>query len=142
MILIYIMMYFDLMNEECFARWARSVGPILRFAISGEFFHGPWNPYWSRLLGEGRRTHDFRGEAPMRGTYARGGTAFKHSPFRAASPARQPRALARLGAHAARLEPEALFPLSVRCCLAGCSSAPVHGLIAVTEVISEEPCVS
>ena len=45
--------------------------------------------------------------------YTRGGTAFKHSPFRAASPARQPRALARLGARAARLEPEALFPLSV-----------------------------
>ena len=58
----------------------------------------------------------------------------KHSPFRAASPARQPRALARLGARAARLEPEALFPLSVRCCLAGCSSAPVHGLIAVMGV--------
>ena len=65
MILISIMMYFDLMNEECFARWARSVGPIQRFAISDEFFHGPWNPYWSRLLGEGR-AHDFRGEAPMR----------------------------------------------------------------------------
>ena len=41
-------------------------------------------------------------------TYTLGGTAFKHSPFRAASPARQPRALARLGARAARLATETL----------------------------------
>ena len=37
-----------------------------------------------------------------------GGRDSKHSPFRAASPARQPRALARLGARAARLVREIL----------------------------------
>ena len=64
-------------------------------------------------------------------TYTLGGTAFKHSPFRAASPARQPRALARLGARAARLEPETLLPL-FRAALPGRrSSAPFPGLIAV-----------
>jgi hypothetical protein len=38
----------------------------------------------------------------------RAGEAFKHSPFRAASPAGQPRALGRLGAPAARLFREIL----------------------------------